>query len=127
MRAGRGYTGDPIFIDGGVSFLGEDGQTFGSVTSVYKEESKKVFFSCKVMRRGWILRWIVNGDVNRETCFEDGDFSDSCHIKAEKAVNFVRAELYNDTGRCILITNPIYFVRRDIKEINIPKERQFVK
>ncbi len=127
MRAGRGYTGDPIFIDGGVGFCGEDGQIIGSVTSLDSEESKKVVFSYNKMRHGWRLRWIINGDVNREIFAEDGEFSDCCYVKADRAVNFVRAELYNDTGRCILITNPIYFVRRDIKEINIPKERRFDK
>ena len=127
MRAGRGYTGDPLFIDGKVSFYGEDGQTFGSVTTLYKEESKKTVFSYDGMQKGWRLCWIVNGEVVRENRIGDGEFSDRCFLKAERAVNFVRAELYNSEDRCILLTNPIYYVRGDIKEIYVPKERRVAK
>jgi len=37
----------------------------------------------------------------------------------------VRAEMYNADGRCIMLTNPIYFVRTAEFEGEIPPERLY--
>ena len=38
-------------------------------------------------------------------------------------VNFQRAELWDETGRCILLTNPIYLINTDLFAGDLPADR----
>ena len=60
-----------------------------------------------------------------EKLVDADSISDEIEIASSLAVNFARVELYNDDGQLILLTNPIYFVREDLSDIEIPKERRY--
>ena len=44
-------------------------------------------------------------------------------LTAQKTVSFARCEVYEESGRCILLTNPIYYVRTDEYAGELPQER----
>jgi len=54
---------------------------------------------------------------------KDGNVRFEFEASNPLAVNFARVEMYNSDGRCILLTNPIYFVRTDKFSGEIPEER----
>ena len=44
----------------------------------------------------------------------DNRFEFSYKMTATKPVNFVRAEMYDENGLCIMLTNPIHIWRKDL-------------
>lgn len=111
MKKGRMYTGDPTAIKGKVCFETENGTQMGSVIVAEESDSVKIKFSADNTNKGWQFRLVENGKVIEnstinEKCFE---YESTLKLNGNK-VAFQRAELYNEEGKCILITNPIYMV-----------------
>jgi hypothetical protein len=125
MRVGRAYTADPVKVTGNISFATDSGIPMGAVVSLYAEQTRRVSFRADALKSGMKIRWIVNGNVAGEKLVDADSVSDEIEIASSLAVNFARVELYNDDGQLILLTNPIYFVREDLSDIEIPKERRY--
>lgn len=123
MKSGRCYTGNPVVLKGSIRFETEEGVPMGAVlVSDALEPGHTIHFVCEKAVAGWKFRLVHNGQVTVDKTIEPADlreddtFTVSYFMKGEKAVEFVRAELYDADGTCIMLTNPIHFVRRDLSD-----------
>ncbi|MBE7025769.1 MAG: hypothetical protein E7408_06930 [Ruminococcaceae bacterium] len=118
MRAGNLYTGDPVYLQKiGVSFGGSDGRPMGQV---YTAPTRAVL-SLTNLPDDCRIVWTANGQtVQEEVCRKA--YNASIPLPEDKPVNFVRVALYK-ADRCILLTNPIYYVRDNRIKQTIPAER----
>lgn len=109
MKKGRLYTGDPVKLKGEVSFQTTDGAHMGSV--LCGKESVGICFSAKNVKPGWEFRIVESGRAmhTQKITSENFDYIGSLELKG-KDLEFCRAELWDETGRCIMLTNPIYLV-----------------
>ncbi len=119
MKSGNVYTGDPVQFKGELIFETKEGYCMGQVVKISKPKYK-ISLKINKMKPGWTINWIVNGENNRSILVDEDILEDSIKIEPKNNVNFVRVEVYNESNRCILLTNPIYFVTDD----NIPDERR---
>lgn len=117
MRAGRLYTGDPVFLRNPVDFCCGTAP-MGAVIPISDRDHapRTVTFTVQKPDRDWTVRIIADAlpmleAPIRNLTLDNGDLSLSVSVTPSLPVSFVRAELYNDAGRCILLTNPIYLVR----------------
>jgi hypothetical protein len=65
---------------------------------------------------------VRNGEAILEANPEGDSFEATVPVLAGSGVTVVRAEMYREDGRCIMLTNPIYLVGPDY-EGEIAKER----
>ncbi len=107
MRCGRLYMGNPVKIKGEVSFDSERGAMMGDIVPSDTEE--RVRFSMDCVRQGWRVKWIVNGEAERESRVDGGIFCEELTVTPRRELDFVRVEVYDEGGMCVLLTNPIYF------------------
>ena len=124
MKKGRVYTADPVKVRGAVEFCTDKGHPMGSI--LLSEDAKEVpiRFTAEQTCPGWQFRLIENGKVAEIVSIQDTHFSYKSVLKAKEApVNFHRAELWDENGRCILITNPIYIVNTDLFAGELPAQR----
>ena len=120
MKSGNVYTGNPVVLKGQVSLETEDGVPMGSVLITGDEAfSTKILFQSEV-QAGWHFRFVSNGEVVSDRILDekkwnpDNRFEFSYKMTATKPVNFVRAEMYDENGLCIMLTNPIHIWRKDL-------------
>ncbi|MBQ2707906.1 MAG: hypothetical protein IJF67_06535 [Clostridia bacterium] len=114
LRAGRAYMGDPMVLRGQAEFTA-DGCPMGAVfvhTDATMKETHRFRFACKT-EPGWRVRVINDGAVLREAAADADEISLEFELAPRLTVSFVRVEMYNSEGRCILLTNPIYMVNSD--------------
>ena len=114
LRAGRAYMGDPMVLRGQAEFTA-DGCPMGAVfvhTDATMKAAHRFRFACKT-EQGWRVRVINDGAVLRETAADADEISLEFELAPQLTVSFVRVEMYNSEGRCILLTNPIYMVNSD--------------
>ena len=124
MKLGRLYTGDPVTLQGPVNFATTDGHPMGSVFLSSNIESKTILFSADKTRPGWQFRLIENGLCIHTEQIDSDTFSYRSVLKTGNlSVNFQRAELWDENGRCILLTNPIYLIRTELFAGKIPYDR----
>lgn len=123
MKCGNAYTGNPKLISGDVILETEQGATFGQVVRTRSGSSIAVRFYCDQAKAGWRQKWIVNGDTMKENVISSDAFEDYYCVKASQPLGLVRVEVYDENGKCILLTNPIYINCVDLSEIKIPIER----
>ncbi len=113
MKTGRMYTGDPTRLCGGLRFTAEAGVEMGSVfTCIGKGEPLKLFFSADVAEN-WRVCTVTDGEREEFPPTVAGEFRHSFLLKSRRPVSFARVELYDESGRCVALTNPIYYVRTD--------------
>ena len=124
MKGGRAYTGNPVFVDDSVVLETERGVTMGSVIVTDAPTKIQIRFRCNSAKHRWIQRWIVNGNIAKESKIKTDVFEDYYCIEPIMPIELVRVEVYDENGICIMLTNPIYFYRKDLKTLNIPMERQ---
>jgi len=131
MKAGRVYAGDPVFLKSSVN-LTSSGLPMGSVLTMGDRDplARTVTFSAEKPEADWTVRLVMNGECIQEFRAGDvrneaGDLQYSFTVCPTLPVNPVRAEMYNADGRCIMLTNPIYFVRTAEFEGEIPPERLY--
>lgn len=111
LLSGDVYMGDPTVFRGELEFVTTEGYRMGQI--VVGEDELEVQFYMNGCRPGWKVRWIQNGtqkkafDVVNEDSWLQG-------VVNSRDFGFTRFEVYNPSGRCILLTNPIYFVKRKL-------------
>lgn len=124
LKKGRVYTGDPVKIKGEVSFETMYGHQQGTVFTTAQTSKVEINFNAKNVEPGWRFRLVENGHEVYSEVITDSEFIHHSELSASPAtVSFQRAELYDETGRCILLTNPIYLVRQEEYARKIPKWR----
>ena len=124
MKAGRMYTGDPTKLQGAVAFQTASGHPMGSVFLSAYSDTVPLVFSAENTRPGWEFRLMENGHLLYSQQITEEAFTWHSVLKLGKTtVNFQRAELYDETGRCILLTNPIYLINTDLFAGELPAHR----
>lgn len=131
MKAGRLYTGDPVFLKGSIDFRCGHAP-MGAVIPISDRdhEPRKVTFTAQAAKADWTVRIVADGAPALEgTAGEYMDAAGTLILDVPVApvlpVSFVRAELYNAEGRCVLLTNPIYLVRTAEYAGELPRERLY--
>jgi len=131
MKAGRVYTGDPVYIKGQVS-LTMDALPMGAVKLVSHKDREKheVVFRAEQCEKDWNVCVVINGErvmgfPAGEKTDENGTLSFSFSLSRSLPVNFARVEMYLPCGRCILLTNPVYLVSKEEFKGEIPLERLY--
>ena len=124
MKKGRIYTADPVKVQGGVDFRTESGEPMGSVFLSEDTKEVPILFTAEQTRPGWQFRLIGNGNVVETVAIKETQFSYRSVLKIQRTtVNFQRAELWDENGRCILLTNPICLINTDLFAGEIPAHR----
>ena len=122
MKAGDVYMGDPVFLKSEISFTSGKAR-MGSVIFA-GDEKPKMTFSVKAPIPLSTVRVIVDGKVYIEEKIKSADdYILNFEFSPEFATSFTRVEMYNPDGRCIMLTNPIYVVDREVFLGDIPEER----
>lgn len=123
MKAGDVYMGDPVLLKSEVSFTSGMAR-MGSVI-IAEKEPRKMYFSLKNASVGSLIRVIVDGELLIEDRVEsEGDYSLDFELEYKNKVSFARVEMYDENGRCIMLTNPIYLVSADVIS-GVAEERRF--
>ena len=120
MVAGRIYMGDPVELCGEVEF-GCLGAAMGSVI-VSDGGEYPITLRLTDVKPTHKVRIVNNGEAILEANPEGDSFEATVPVLAGSGVTVVRAEMYREDGRCIMLTNPIYLVGPDY-EGDIAKER----
>ena len=122
MKMGRVYMGDPVFLKFGIKFEA-DGFEMGDV--VYSDKtSHNVKFSVLSPNQDYTVKLVADAVTVKECEVKAGkDFTIELDYKREYPLGFVRVEMYNSEGRCIMLTNPIYFAGKNEYFGDIPAER----
>ncbi len=124
MKRGNVYTGDPCVLQGQISFETEDGFPMGTVFDTKDTQKTNIRFCVDHVKNGWEFRLIENGNVLYRETLTEGYYEHHSVLEAGlDAVRFQRAEMYDENGRCILLTNPIYLVDTAQASFDIPTER----
>ena len=124
MKKGRIYTADPVKVRGAVDFCTESGYPMGSILLSEDTREVPIRFTAEQTCPGWQFRLIENGKVAETVSIQDTHFSYKSVLKTKEVpVNFQRAELWDENGRCILITNPIYLIDDDRFTGELPVHR----
>lgn len=115
MKSGRAYMGNPVVLKGDIIFETEEGLPMGSVLTVENaEQCQNIYFGCSQTKKGWKFRLVYNGQAVIEEEINSPDYKFRYIMQPQKKVNFVRAELYDENGVCIMLTNPIHVLRRNL-------------
>ena len=122
MKCGNLYTGDPVQFKGELSFKTIDGANMGQVVEFTSEECEKTvcleIFDAPECAK---LVWVING-IRQDGISTGCYVQERLRVPMSKDINFVRAEMYAEDGKCIMLTNPIYFVKKG--SVEIPAERK---
>lgn len=110
LVAGNVYTGDPVFIGDGVRLTCLRANMGAVIESDGGEYP--VSFSLGEIKTECTVRIIENGECVKEEHAKSG-YTTTHLAHPTDGVSFVRAEAYTIDGRCILLTNPIYFVGKE--------------
>lgn len=121
MKAGNLYTGDPVIFRGQLSFETTEGYRMGQVIKADKNEYI-LKFEATLLKPGWTVKWIVDGKMWRTEKAATENYIDAINIIVHNKVHFARVEIYDETNRCVLLTNPIYIINDN--NIFVPEERR---
>ena len=124
MKKGRVYAGDPTKLRGAVDFRTEEGHPMGSVFLSSDRQQVSLRFFAENTCPGWRFRLMENGLEVYSEVLTGGQFVHSSQLcLGSTTVNFRRAELWDENGRCILLTNPIYIINTDLFAGELPADR----
>ena len=124
MKMGRVYTADPVKLRGTVDFRTEWGHPMGSVFLSKSVQEVPIVFSMTNAQPGWQFRLIENGNLVETVPIMGETFSWESVLRLRKnTVHFQRAEVWNESGRCVLLTNPIYLIHEELFAGEIPMHR----
>lgn len=122
MKCGNLYAGDPVQFKGELSFGTTEGTVMGQVIEISELDTEKtVCLNIHNAPEKATLVWVING-MRQVKAATGREVAECLRVPLKRTVNFVRAEMYMESGRCIMLTNPIYFVRKG--SVEIPKERK---
>jgi len=125
MKSGKAYTGNPVHIKGEIVLETDCGATMGDVVEIETAVVQRIRFYADQMKIGWKQKWIIDGHVAKEITISSESIKEVMEIKPEQLISLVRVEIYDENGVCLLLTNPIYFYRKDLGIVEIPKERRW--
>lgn len=126
LRAGNVYMGDPVYLHGQVEFAADSAPMGAVLVHTDKTANTPRSFRFSVETKlGWRVRVIADGAVLSETIADSDELTLEFEFKPRLPVSFVRVEMYNYDGRCVLLTNPIYMVNTDSFTGEIPAERVY--
>ena len=94
----------------------------------HRDGEKKPFafrFAANALQPGWTLRAILDGEVLLEKSLEEAALELDFEAEPIHTVSFVRMEIWDENGRCVLLTNPVYMVNLDEFRGQIPAERTY--
>ncbi len=121
MKKGMAYTGNPVKLKGRISFETADGYQMGTVFKAEENKEIHLKFFIEHTEPGWEFRLVENGSVCYTQRLDGGAFAHESVLQSGlTAVSFQRAEVYDENGTCILLTNPIYLVKTDEAAFEIP-------
>lgn len=124
MKCGNLYTGDPVRFKGELSFKTVEGANMGQVVEFTSEECEKtVCLEIADAPECAKLVWVING-VRQDGIPTGSYVQEKLRVPMSKDINFVRAEMYAEDGKCIMLTNPIYFLKKG--SVEIPAERKVI-
>lgn len=124
LKRGNAYTGDPTKLQGAVTFQTAGGHPMGSVFRSSDADCIRLSFSAEKTKPGWEFRLVENGRTVETRKITGESFAFQSQLKlGQTTVNFQRAELWDETGRCILLTNPIYLINTHLFAGSLPEER----
>ena len=127
LKKGRVYTANPVKINGRISFNTKQGHQQGSVFDTKTISEVPIEFRAENTTPGWSFRLIENGHVIHTEKITGTEFTYSSVLSEyETSISFQRAELYDENGICILLTNPIYLVNTDLFAGEIPEYRKAI-
>jgi len=111
ILSGNCYMGDPTVLRGRVDFFSGE-RAMGSAIRA-EEGSYEITLRIENVDEGWTVKYVKDGERVLENITRAGNYAGGYTFvpDPDKDISFVRAELYNKDGRCIMLTNPIYFVR----------------
>ena len=111
LYQGRAFFGHPGYFVGEHALLdvwSEHGAVMGQVMET--DLDQVIHVETSYVEMGWTLALIVDGDV-RETVDLAGDETDTAFEVERADVRLIRAELIDDRGTTILVSNPLYLVQ----------------
>ena len=108
LLSGNCYMGDPVRLKGDVRFFSGD-RDMGSVIRAY-EKNYTVSLRLEKTNIGSTVRFIKDGKVEYTERITEEEYQRDLTVDLDREISFVRSELYDCDGRCIMLTNPIYFV-----------------
>lgn len=124
MRKGMAYTGNPMKIKGTVSFQTEQGFQMGAVLNDKEYAEANIMFYAEHTEPDWQFKLVENGNTVYSEKLSGGEYTNRSVLRrGESTVAFQRAELWDENGVCILLTNPIYIVKTDEAAFEIPDYR----
>ncbi len=120
ILSGNCYMGDPTRLKGDVEFFSGE-RSMGAAIRAY-ESSYGVTLRIGNVNKGASVRFIKDGELLLSDAVEGGNYEKTVDITPDKDISFLRAELYDTDGRCIMLTNPIYFVKPNYRGY-VPRHR----
>ena len=124
MKQGMAYTGNPVKINGEVRFETTDGYQMGTIFKAEESSEVEIEFFMEHTEPGWQFQLIENGKTCASVTLDGGTFTTRSVLRTGlTTVSFQRVEVYDETGMCILLTNPIYIVKSDEAAFEIPNCR----
>ena len=124
MKQGMAYTGNPVKINGEVRFETTDGYQMGTIFKAEESSEVDIELFMEHTEPGWQFRLIENGKTCASVTLDGGTFTTRSVLRTGlTTVSFQRVEVYDETGMCILLTNPIYIVKSDEAAFEIPNCR----
>jgi len=148
LRSGNVYMADPIHFRSRLSFSDRVGHRMGQVAGHGSASGRaEVEIALERARSAWRLYWVVNGARRPGIVLNEGPVAHTLSVPLGEPV-FVRAEIWDTsrtpagseanepsaggimvsgaasgTGRCVAITNPIWYVPEDTLA-DVPAERR---
>jgi len=110
LQAGDVYMSDPTLFRGSLEFVTTEGHRMGQI--IIGEEFPEILLRINGCKPGWKLRWIINGIEEKTLEISDEKLEFYGEIRSRREFNFTRFEVYDENGRCVLLTNPIYFAKK---------------
>jgi len=131
MKAGRMYLGDPVYLKNPVN-LECEGRPMGAIVTIGDRDKKKrtLTFTANQPEKDNTVKIVINGQRISEykasdLLDDDGNLTLNFDIEPTLTVNLARVEMYNKDGRCVMVTNPIYFVREAEYAHELPSYRLY--
>ena len=122
MKCGNLFTADPVQFKGELRFETTEGACMGQVVEFDGTiQEKTVCLNIADAPENAKLIWVING-LRQDEIAVNSEVKECIRVPLNRNINFVRAELYAESGRCIMLTNPIYFVKEG--SVQIPKARR---
>jgi hypothetical protein len=131
LRARNIYPADPVRFRSRLALTDDVGHQMGEVVRVHGAEERTASITLESARPQWYLAWVVNGERQRPVRLGEGFVSETRRfaVPGDKPA-WIRAEVWDPTyaadgtqlerpasdpleGRCLALTNPIWYVPQD--------------